>query len=165
LLDEVVQETRDLLTSIAISTFTTEHVLLVPTQDDFDELARRVARTASRKREKQIYLHYRFDSQKVSLVGTGLWPASYATKTMYSTGWEAKLALALPNPNPPDAVYIVWPRTGFLPSGPTKVESKVDRAGMLMPGGGEEWYFMLGSGGPGTVFGPMIIPTATNPFD
>ncbi|HEV2804512.1 MAG TPA: RHS repeat-associated core domain-containing protein [Chthoniobacterales bacterium] len=165
LLDEVVQETRDLLASIAISTFTTEHALLVPTQNDFDELERRVARTASRKRENQIYLHYSFGMHAGSLVGTGLWSDSFGTKTVYPTGWAAKLALALPNPYPPDAMYIVWPRKGFLPSGPTPVDPKVDAAGRLMPGGGQEWHFALGSGGPGTVFGPMIIPTGENPFD
>jgi RHS repeat-associated protein len=165
LLDHAVQETRDLLASIAIDAFATEHALVVPTQSDFDELARRVARTASRRRENQIYLHYSFGEYKESLVGLGLLPSSFATKTIYPTGWAAKMTLALPNPTPPDAVYIVWPKIDFAGFGPTTVKEAPDRAGRLMPGGGQQWYFIAGSGGPGTVFGPMIIEPGINPYE
>ncbi len=163
LFDQTVQETRDLLASIAIDAFATEHALVVPTQSDFDELARRVSRTASRRRENQIYLHYSFGEYKESLIGTGLWPGSFATKTVYPTGWAAKMALALPNPAPPDALYIVWPKIDFAGFGPTTVREAPDRAGRLMPGGGQQWYFIAGSGGPGSVFGPITVEPGISP--
>lgn len=66
--------------------------------------------------------------------------------------------MALPNPEFPDAVYLVFPREGFGPTYEGTVEPKPDLAGVWMEGGGYEYRFGWGSGGPGTVFGPIPIP-------
>lgn len=103
------------------------------TQADFDSLQRRVAGSAPRRRAKSLYLHYSFEDQAKSLLG-GLWSNSFATKEVYPTGWDAKRALALPQRAIQDAIYVVWPRPLYEPTGPTRVQRLVDEEGRNLPG-------------------------------
>jgi hypothetical protein len=89
----------------------------------------------------------------------------FATRDVYPSGDLAKEFLALPRPEPPDAVYLVQPLRGFEPVGPTPVAAKEDLAGKLMKGTGNEYRFgAAGSGGPGTVVGPVPIPESLSGF-
>lgn len=129
--------------------------------------ARDLVRRLPRSRRKEVYLHYSYKKLKVafSLDIRGLLPispkrpeGSFATKTPYPTGWTAKYRLAILHVNPPDAVYLVWPKEGFEPTGERTATAKLDYAHRLMGGGGYEYIFGKGSGGFGTVFGPIPIP-------
>ncbi|MBN2019082.1 MAG: hypothetical protein JW749_02520 [Sedimentisphaerales bacterium] len=133
------------------------------TQYQFEQLENRIrARTRSRQTEL-LYLHYSYEDQRNSLL-QGLYPGSYGTRQVYPTGWTAKWFLALPgsfhNGNPPNSVYFVYPRTGFSPYGPTGVKGDWDAATprRWMGGGGKQFQFISGSGGIGTVSGPLRIP-------
>jgi hypothetical protein len=70
----------------------------------------------------------------------------------------AKTYLALPHPIPPNAVFVVWPKKGF---GPTSHGPVLPKYGM--PGGGYEYIFGFGSGGIGSVYGPIPIPEGSKP--
>ena len=72
-------------------------------------------------------------------------------------GWEAKWYLALKQTTPPNGIYLVLPRYGFGPTGHRQVVKKRDYSGKLMGGGGYEYIFGRGSGGAGTVFGPIPL--------
>jgi RHS repeat-associated protein len=156
--------TRDILTTVALNGFVAGHATFAPTQEEFDQLALSVSRRTSRKREPQIYLHYGFEEHAGSFALSGLLPGGFATKTVYATGWEAKFLLALPRIEPPDAMYVIWPRLPFEGFGPTTVLPSLDRAARPMPGGGQQWFFIGGSGGPGTAFGPILIEPGNSLF-
>ena len=83
---------------------------------------------------------------------------SFATRAVYPTGWMAKMFLAQDGP-PRNAIYIVMPKHGF---GPTREGPVREKYGM--PGGGYEYIFGKGSGGPGTVFPPIPLPEGNSPF-
>jgi len=128
------------------------------------DAARDLVRTLPRSRRKEIYLHYSYKRHAVSLVATGLWDAtlnppegSYGTRDIYLTGWWAKWFLALLG-EPRTAVYIVWPKEGFEPTSEGVVPEKYDPVYGLLDGGGYQYIFRDGSGGFGTVFGPIPIP-------
>ncbi len=133
------------------------------TQAEFERLENLIRTKTRGKGPKNLYLHYSYKSEKPSLL-SGLLPNSYATRTFYPTGWTAKWRLALPGQfhqgRPPDSVYIICPKKGFTPTGPTKVVPNWDFATprRLMEGGGWQYIFVQGSGGRGSVFGPMPIP-------
>ena len=110
------------------------------------------------KRENCIYFHYSYLIHTWKLL-SGLLPGSWATRDIYISGWLAKMFLAIPHPNPPNAVYIVWPRRGF---GPTY--GGIVPGAWGMPGGGTQVYFGFGSGGKGTVIGLVPIPRGQRPF-
>jgi hypothetical protein len=137
------------------------------TQSEFDALDRRVAGTAPRRRVRSLYLHYSFEYHADSLVSQGLLAKPYgqATKTAYTTGWSAHYALALPSRDIQDSVYIVWPKMFYEPTPPwgSTVAGITDDADRVLPGLGREWTFRSGSGGPGTVFGPISIPLGDPP--
>ncbi len=132
------------------------------TQQEFQRLEDMI-RVRTRGRGVNLYLHYGYEKDMVSLLG-GLWPisprnpeGSFATRTVYPTGWHAKWFLAIKWKEPPDSVYI--PKPGFGPTrGPEPVIEKPDETGRLMGGNGWQYIFGKGSGGPGTVFGPIPIP-------
>ena len=103
--------------------------------------------------KKKLYLHYSFKKYTMFLLGGMKW-RSYGTRDVYPTGWLAKWRLALRHVEPPDSVFIVYPR---LPAslgitGPTTVLPKYG-----MGGGGNQYRFWLGSGGAGTVAGPIPL--------
>lgn len=127
--------------------------------------AKTIVKSLSRSRRKGIYLHYSYKRHAISLLGRGLRDAiqsppegSYGTRGIYLTGWTAKYRLALKHINPPTAVYIVWPKAGFEPTNESEVSPVLDYAGRYMEGGGYQYMFGNGSGGFGTVFGPILIP-------
>lgn len=64
-----------------------------------------------------------------------------------------------------NAVYIVRPKHGYqgTPILGQTVGRMRDGGGRMMPGGGREWIFEHGSGGPGTVFGPIRVPVGSPP--
>lgn len=161
---ENVDVTRDAIATRAIEGFVSGHSVFAPTQSEFDELAKGISLTASRRREPQIYLHYGFEEHASSFALNGLLPGGFATKTVYPTGWHAKLSLALPRVEPPDAMYVIWPRIPFVGFGPTTVLPSLDRALRPMPGQGQQWFFIGGSGGLGTAFGPISIASGSSPF-
>ena len=134
------------------------------TQQQFEELEERVRQKLRRRNRKKLYLHYSFQEQWGNLM-IGLAPAgvynsegSFATRDVYPTGWIAKMFLAQDGP-PRNAIYIVMPKHGFGPTLHRKVTEKYG-----MPGGGYEYIFGKGSGGPGTVFPPIPIPEGENPL-
>ena len=108
-------------------------------------------------RMNMIFLHYSFLAYAGSLLLRGLLPGRWATLDPYPTGWMAKWFLALPGP-PRNAVYIVWPRKGF---GPTYGGIVPPMWGM--PGGGTQLFFAFGSGGKGTIIGPIPLPKGRRP--
>lgn len=127
------------------------------TQQEFEQLENRInQRHWSRK---QLYLHYSFLASADSLT-FGLWEdrASWATRTAFPTGWQAHWYLALPQADVQNAVYVVKPKEGFEPVYAGRAGLIRDEAGRLLDGGGEQWRFDKGSGGPGTVSNPMPIP-------
>ena len=124
--------------------------------------------------DSEVYLHYSYMIHKDSLLENGLiWinnSPPHATRDVYATGWQAKMKLAIKHVEPPDAVYFVVPKPGFGPTvGPQEVPEALDNhtPARRMPGGGTEYIFgnPAGSGGKGTVFGPVPIPAGTNPFE
>jgi hypothetical protein len=112
------------------------------------------------KNKKKLYLHYSFEYHRDSLLRNGLFPAgvinkegSFGTRDVYPTGWQAKWFLALSG-EPRDAIYIVFPRYGFAPTS----EGRVPRDPISGMGGrGYQYIFGNGSGGFGTVFGPIPL--------
>jgi len=133
------------------------------TQQQFDELEERVRQKSRSRRKKKLYAHY---SKKdmvtaTSLILHGLWGAdklpphgSFANPFphIHFTGWDARWFNAMTYT--PDGLYIVMPREGYGPTlGPRKVERNHG-----MGGRGTEVAFGKGSGGFGTVFGPIPIP-------
>jgi hypothetical protein len=82
-----------------------------------------------------------------------------ATDTVYPTGWDAHNFLAIKSENIQNAVYIVVPEPGFGPGPWSYAEPETDLANRPLSGGGPQAQLPLGSGGPGTVFGPIPIPT------
>ncbi len=129
------------------------------------DAARDLVRRLPRSRRKEVYLHYSYKRHAISLLGRGLRDAvqnppygSFATRNIYLTGWTAKYRLAILHVNPPTAVYIVWPKAGFEPTNESEVSPVLDYAGRYMEGGGYQYMFGNGSGGFGTVFGPILIP-------
>jgi RHS repeat-associated protein len=145
----------------AINQFVAGHSTGGLNQDDFDKLVK-TARWPQPSRP--LYLHYSQSANSSSLL-QGLRPSSWATRTVYYTGWQAKASLALPHSNPPNAAYIVRPKQTFEPAGPNPVAGMLDVEGRWMPGGGQEWKFVNGSGGPGSVFGPIPIPQGKSPLN
>jgi RHS repeat-associated protein len=145
-----------------IETFVAAHRFVPITQSEFDALDRQVRR---RKSERNIFLHYSFDFNAIYYLGYGLvgsvFDPAYVTKDVYSTGWKAHCALALPSSDIQDAVYVVKPKDGFRATGPTTVSAGIDGAGRPLPGGGVEWRLFQGSGGTGTVFGPINLEQET----
>ncbi len=138
------------------------------TQAEFDRLEERIRRKRRGIYRKKLYLHYSFGDPETmeSLLG-GLAPAgvynpegSYATRDVYLTGWEANNKLAMPpdKRDPRNSIYFVIPRYGY---GPTDSRRVVGRHGW--EGRGYEYIFGSGSGGPGTVAGPIPIPVGTRP--
>jgi hypothetical protein len=144
----------------AINEFVATHSEGGLTQDDFNKLVK-TARWP--QPSKPLYLHYGRSENAASLL-PGLWTPSWATRTVYYTGWQAKLSLALPHVEPPNAAYILRPKGGFQPVGPNLIPGGLDDALRPMPGGGQEWKFINGSGGPGSVFGPIPVPEGRSPF-
>ena len=123
------------------------------------------ADTATQKSNPDIdsYLHYSRTSV-ASRLAKGLQPRSYGTRDVYLSGWAAKVRLALPHEDPPNAVYVVVPREGYTPLGPAEVMGIYDVKGRWMEGKGTEYWFMFGSGGPGTVeVVPFPIPEGDMP--
>jgi hypothetical protein len=125
---------------------------------------------------RHLCLHYSFKKYApffasglrgaTQFVTDGMSPSegSYATEDVYSNGWDAHWYLALPSYDIQDAAYIVMPKKGFDPIGPSVVTRMRDAAGRNLDGGGHEYLFYNGSGGPGTVFGPIPMPiSAANP--
>jgi RHS repeat-associated protein len=119
---------------------------------------------------RHIYMHYSFVKDAASFAN-GLWKnpifappggpvplRSYGTQDVYATGWQAHSSLALPSREIQDAEYIVMPKKGCEPIGPSVVAPGGDAAGRSLPGLGNEFIFWNGSGGAGTVFGPVPIP-------
>jgi hypothetical protein len=144
-----------------VQTFTCTHVGGL-TQDDFVELENKLKPFVRNKRRNEIpvYLHYGFgDRAEIFRQGSGLWAPSWCTKTVYSTGWEAKKYLALKRDGPRDAIYVVLPHADTKRFGPNTVKGEIDTYinGLWLPGGGKQWYFPNGTR-PGTVFGPIPIP-------
>jgi len=130
-------------------------------QDEFDDLDARIARTKTLRRKPRLYLTYSFQKYALGMVGLGLRAPSWATRTAFPTGWEAKKRLGMYREGPRDAVYIVWPRTGVGIYGPNTVRGRWDEfttPPIWLPGGADEYFFEFGSGGPGTVFGPIPLP-------
>ena len=120
-----------------------------------------------KNREPIIYLHYSFLRFADSFRKRGLVPfggPAFATWSLYSTGWSAKKGLALFRDGPRNALYLVWPKKGFRGVGPSIVRPEIDTyiPGVVLPGGGTEFRFTRGSGGPGTVFGPIPWPTGSS---
>jgi YD repeat-containing protein len=111
---------------------------------------------------RHLYLHYSFESQAVSLT-VGMRPGSYVTTDIYPTGWDAHNYLSLPSTNIQDAEYIVLPNSGFDPTYIGEVKAAQDDAGRLLEGGGDEYILPKGSGGAGTVFGPVLLPPGNVP--
>ena len=124
---------------------------------------------------RHIYLTYSFVQHAASFAG-GMWAndtfvipgekaelTSFGTTDTYATGWDVHWHLALPSADIQDAEYIILPKEGFEPIGPSVVLPKVDNAKRFLPGGGSESIFWKGSGGPGTVFGPIPIPIGLPP--
>ncbi len=136
------------------------------TQFDFDALENRIKNRLGRRNKKKLYLHYSSKEHSTSLLMNGLFDSfrlppdgSFATRTVYSTGWAAKYKLALKHKNPPDSIYVVLPRYRYGPTrGPENVLPAIDKQGLYMGGGGIQYIFGLGSGGSGTVFGPIPLP-------
>jgi YD repeat-containing protein len=124
---------------------------------------------------RHIYQHYSFVSSAASFAN-GMWPnptfvppganvqlRSYGTQDVYATGWQAHWYLALGSDKIQNAEYIVMPKKGYEPIGPSPVAGGVDAAGNLLGGGGSEYLFWNGSGGAGTVFGPIPLPVGQSP--
>ena len=135
------------------------------TQQQFDELEERVRQKSRSRRKKKLYLHYSFDYHADSLLMNGLFNinqlpphGSFATRDIYLTGWHAKWFLALPHRYPPNSAYIVLPKRGFGPTSEARVPGDRDILGRWMNGQGYQYTFRWGSGGKGTVFGPIEIP-------
>lgn len=132
------------------------------TQADFENLEQRVKIKKRRRVGREIlYMHYSFEYHKESLLDNGLFDAtqlppfgSYATRKVYPTGWHAKWFLALDG-LPRDSIYIVMPRYGYGPTSQGPVPSNPING---MGGQGYQYIFGRGSGGPGTVFGPIPLP-------
>jgi RHS repeat-associated protein len=162
-LEELLEDKQ---TAIAIEEFV-EHIGSAGRleQADFDELQHRV--DTLRRRKIKLYLHYSFTRFAGSLIANGLFRdrETFVTRNVYPTGWRAHWFLALPSPDIQDAVYIVKPNLGYEPTGPTKVPPGYDRAvpPRYLAGGGDQWIFNRGSGGLGSVFGPIPMPTGTPP--
>jgi hypothetical protein len=148
--------------------FTRSHHDSTITQLDFDQLEGRINRGL---RRRHLYLHYSFRDAATDLLAEGLfnYKPSWVTRTAYPTGWTAHSTLALPSYEIQDAVYIVMPRPGFNPVGPSDIPSPPpkpkdkDEANRPLAGGGQEWRFSNGSGGPGTVFGPIRLQVGPHP--
>ena len=102
-----------------------------------------------------IYLHYGYRRHWGSFLTLGLLPGKFATTDVYLYGWMAKMFLALPHPEPPNAVYVIWPKKGFGPTWSKQVDPDFVTG---MPGGGYEYFFAKGSGGVGTAFGIVSQP-------
>jgi YD repeat-containing protein len=134
------------------------------TQTEYDELERTVRKTTNKSRRK-MYLHYGFIQFAIPMLLNGLFDdrPQFVTKTVYPFGWWAKWYMALPQVEIQDAIYIIRPKRGYNPTGPTIVQPIVDFAGRPLPGTGLEWKFTLGTGGKGTVFGPIPIPQGHPP--
>ena len=132
------------------------------TQADFENLEQRVKIKKRRRVGREIlYMHYSFKYHQASLMEYGLFDAtqsppdgSYATRTVYPTGWYANWFLALdPSVGIRDSIYFVMPRHGY---GPTSQGIVPENHGM--GGGGYQYIFGRGSGGRGTVIGPVPLP-------
>ena len=131
------------------------------TQNQFEQLENRIKARTRNQQKELLYLHYSYENERSSLL-QGLYPGSYATRDVYATGWQAKWNLSLPGTNhngePPDSVYFVFPQPRYGPTtGPTVITSKKDVLGRIMAGGGQQYIFGNGSGGYGTVSGPLRI--------
>jgi RHS repeat-associated protein len=146
-----VTQSAEALIRMIVSTFS---AIGSSIQNLWNNLVNRLSRFLDYIKKRGLpYLHYSFKMYAASLVSTGLWPVSWATRDIYPTGKMAEERLSLPRSvKHRDAVYIVWPQIGFSPTGPTKA---LPLHGHM--GGGNEYFFAKGSGGPGTVFGPIPI--------
>ena len=133
------------------------------TQEDFEALEYRVNGHRNRMiNKKKLYLHYSFrDIAHIFQTGTGLKVPSWATRTVYPTGWHAKYYLALYTRGPRNAIYIVLPQSQDMVHYGRVAGGRTDQypptAGTWLKGGGQQWYFPNGTS-PGTVFGPIPIP-------
>jgi RHS repeat-associated protein len=131
-------------------------------QDEFDDLDARIARTKTSRRQPKLYLSYSFQTNALGLVGLGLRAPSWATRTAFPTGWEAKKRLGMYRGGPKRrGVHRLAAGTGVAIYGPNTVRGRWDTftsPPIWLSGGADEYFFELGSGGPGTVFGPMPIP-------
>jgi len=138
--------------------------------EEFLELEQRVNQKLPPTYEpKKLYAHYsrKDKTTAVSLVFYGLWDAtklppdgSFANPFphIYLTGWDARWYNSMSYT--PGAMYVVLPKRGFGPTlGPRLVAP--DHG---MRGEGIEVAFGRGSGGPGTVFGPIPIPAGQSPL-
>ncbi len=120
---------------------------------------------------ESIYLHYSFVSQAANFAfgmrdATQAPPlGSYVTTDTYLTGWDAHNFLALPSSNIQDAEYIVLVKRGLPAVGPSLVPAGFDGASppRSLQGGGIQYTLPQGSGGPGTVFGPIPLPPGSVP--
>ncbi len=102
-------------------------------------------------RTGETFQHYSSSQHADSLSG-GLRPGGYATTTRGLTGAQAQSGLALPQVNPPNAVYTITPPAGT----PIRVNPiAVPKFGQ--PGGLPEVQFILGTP-PGSVSGPLALP-------
>ena len=149
---------RQLVEALIASTVALVAAAGMPFKDGW----RRIKETWNRVKEYfkdrgGIYLHYGYRRHWGSFLTLGLLPGKFATRDVYLYGWMAKMFLALPHPEPPNAVYIIWPKKGF---GPTYQGIVPPKNGM--PGLGYEYFFAQGSGGPLTAFGPIPIPRGEN---
>jgi RHS repeat-associated protein len=99
----------------------------------------------------ETFQHYS-SVQHAESLATGLRPGSYSTTARVLSGVEAQRGLALPQVNPPNAVYTVSPPAGT----PIRV-NPITRPQFGQPGGLPEVEFILGSP-QGSVSGPTLIP-------
>jgi RHS repeat-associated protein len=149
-----------------VQNFVMEHLSESFSQEDFEHLEGMVS--ALRRNRHQpwcLYLHYGFRADEgIFRSGQGLKAPSWGTRAVYPTGWYAKYYLAQYEGPPRDAIYIVLPRHYDVVHYGGEARYKQDlyppNRGNWLKGGGQQWYFPNGTS-PGTVFGPIPIPTGS----
>lgn len=155
---EANERLAEALVSATVAAVAALSMSLTDSYEWVKEKIRNITKRFRLKRGNMVYLHYSFISYAPLLVLGGLWPGSWATTDIYVSGWLANQFLSLTGPLR-TSVYLVWPKKGF---GPTYGGIVPPIPWLDLIGGGTQVNFGFGSGGFGTVFGPIPIPKGTS---